>query len=127
MEILRIPSLAEKELRWRAPSPCSPASGPTCRSPSSRRSAAALGFDGLELACWGDHFEVDKALADDGYVRSLRELLERHELGVWAIGAHLVGQAVCDRIDGRHRAILPPEVYGDGDPYGLERPGLPLA
>ena len=20
------------------------------------------GYDGLELACWGDHFEVDKAL-----------------------------------------------------------------
>ena len=28
------------------------------------------GFDGLELACWGDHFEVDKALEDDGYVRA---------------------------------------------------------
>jgi sugar phosphate isomerase/epimerase len=26
--------------------------------------AAAWGFDGLELACWGDHFEVDKALND---------------------------------------------------------------
>jgi sugar phosphate isomerase/epimerase len=82
---------------------------------------SALGFDGLELACWGDHFEVDKALADDGYVRSLRALLERHELGVWAIGGHLVGQAVCDPIDGRHRAILPPQVYGDGDPEGVRR------
>ena len=39
-----------------------------------------------------------------------RELLERNGLGVWAIGAHLVGQAVCDPIDERHRAILPPEV-----------------
>ena len=48
-----------------------------------------------------------------------RELLERHGLGVWAIGAHLVGQAVCDRIDERHRAILPPEVYGDGEPEGV--------
>ena len=42
-----------------------------------------------------------------------------HGLGVWAIGAHLVGQAVCDRIDERHRAILPPEVYGDGEPEGV--------
>jgi sugar phosphate isomerase/epimerase len=83
--------------------------------------AAAIGFDGLELACWGDHFEVDKALADDGYVARLRELLDRHGLGVWAIGAHLVGQAVCDRIDDRHRAILPPEVWGDGDPEGVRR------
>jgi sugar phosphate isomerase/epimerase len=82
---------------------------------------AGFGFDGLELACWGDHFEVDKALADDGYVKSLRTLLEQHGLGVWAIGGHLVGQAVCDRIDERHRAILPPEVYGDGDPEGVRQ------
>src|SRR5690348_13589594 len=81
--------------------------------------AGSIGFDGLELACWGDHFEVDKALADPGYVRGRRELLERHGLGVWAIGAHLVGQAVCDRIDERHQAILPPEVWGDGDPEGV--------
>ena len=44
--------------------------------------AAAWGFDGLELACWGDHFEVDKALADSGYVAAKRELLERHGLHV---------------------------------------------
>ena len=44
---------------WHAPSRCSPASGPTCRSPSSPPSAASWGFDGLELACWGDHFDVD--------------------------------------------------------------------
>jgi len=83
--------------------------------------AAGIGFDGLELACWGDHFEVDKALSDPSYVRGRRELLERHGLGVWAIGAHLVGQAVCDRIDERHSAILPPEVWGDGDPEGVRR------
>ena len=77
------------------------------------------GFDGLELACWGDHFEVDRALADSGYARTRRELLEAHELGVWAIGAHLVGQAVCDLIDTRHREILPPEIYGDGEPEGV--------
>jgi sugar phosphate isomerase/epimerase len=58
-------------------------------------------FDGLELACWGDHFDVDEALADDGYVRSKRELLERHGLECWAIGTHLVGQAVCDPVDSR--------------------------
>ncbi len=79
------------------------------------------GFDGLELACWGDHFEVDRALADDGYVRGKRELLERHGLNVWAIGAHLVGQAVSDRIDERHRAILPPEIFGDGGQEGVRQ------
>jgi sugar phosphate isomerase/epimerase len=53
------------------------------------------GFDGLELACWGDHFDVPRALSDDAYCRQRRELLERHGLGCWAIGNHLVGQAVC--------------------------------
>jgi sugar phosphate isomerase/epimerase len=81
--------------------------------------AGDWGFDGLELACWGDHFEVDKALADDAYCRSRQEILERNHLNVFAIGAHLVGQAVCDRIDERHRAILPPEIYGDGEEEGV--------
>jgi sugar phosphate isomerase/epimerase len=84
-------------------------------------SCRSWGFDGLELACWGDHFEVDRALADESYCRAQRELLERNELGCWALGAHLVGQAVCDRIDERHRAILPPEVWGDGDADGVRR------
>ena len=82
---------------------------------------AEWGFDGVELACWGDHFEVDRALADTGYVKQKRELLERHGLGCWTIGAHLVGQAVADPIDARHRGILPPEVWGDGDPEGVRR------
>ncbi len=81
--------------------------------------AASWGFDGLELACWGDHFEVDRALAEPGYVDERRALLERHGLGCWAVGNHLVGQAVCDRIDLRHRAVLPPDVWGDGDPEGV--------
>src|SRR5919204_2201953 len=83
--------------------------------------AGAWGFDGLELACWGDHFEVDRALADEGYCRDRHEILERNHLNVFAIGAHLVGQCVCDPIDARHRAVLPPEVWGDGDPEGVRR------
>src|ERR687891_170313 len=83
--------------------------------------AAGWGFDGLELACWGDHFEVDRALAEDGYIESRREILDRNGLRCWALGAHLVGQAVCDPGDERHLAILPPEVWGDGDPEGLRQ------
>ena len=83
------------------------------------RKAGEWGFDGLELACWGDHFEVDRALAEEGYVRSVQEVLERNHLNCFAIGAHLVGQAVCDPIDARHQAILPPEVWGDGEPDGV--------
>jgi sugar phosphate isomerase/epimerase len=80
---------------------------------------SAYGFDGLELACWGDHFEVDKALADSEYCARKRELLQRYGLNCWAISNHLVGQAVLDRIDERHKSILPAYVWGDGDPAGV--------
>ena len=82
---------------------------------------AAWGFDGLELACWGDHFEIDRALADPGYAKAHRAVLEQYGLGCWALGAHLVGQAVCDPIDDRHRRILPFDVWGDGDPEGVRQ------
>jgi sugar phosphate isomerase/epimerase len=83
------------------------------------RKTKEFGYDGIELACWGDHFEVDKALADDKYCARKREFLESLELQCHAISAHLVGQAVLDRIDERHKAILPPHVWGDGDPEGV--------
>ena len=83
--------------------------------------AGGWGFDGLELACWGDHFEIDRALTDPDYTVSRRALLEREGLEVLALGAHLVGQCVCDPIDERHSAILPPEVWGDGDPEGVRQ------
>jgi sugar phosphate isomerase/epimerase len=81
--------------------------------------ARDFGYDGLELACWGDHFEVDKALADDTYCARKKDLLEKHDLKLFAISAHLVGQAVCDNVDARHRSILPDHVWGDGDPAGV--------
>jgi sugar phosphate isomerase/epimerase len=83
--------------------------------------AGEWGFDGLELACWGDHFEVDRAMSDSGYAQGRRELLERHGLGCWAIGNHLVGQAVCDPIDARHQGVLSGEIWGDGDPEGVRQ------
>jgi sugar phosphate isomerase/epimerase len=80
------------------------------------------GFDGLELACWGDHFQVDKALADDAYVRDRRDLLEKYGLQCFAISTHLVGQCVCDHpIDERHQDILPARIWGDGNPEGVRQ------
>lgn len=81
--------------------------------------AKEFGYDGLELACWGDHFEVDKALAEDDYCAKKREQLEKAGLQCFAISNHLCGQAILDTIDERHQAILPPEVWGDGDPAGV--------
>jgi sugar phosphate isomerase/epimerase len=83
--------------------------------------AKRMGYDGLELACWGDHFDVQRALHEEGYARRQRELLQEHGLDVWAIGNHLVGQAVCDRIDERHQAILPGRLWGEGDPENVRR------
>ncbi len=83
------------------------------------KKASEFGYDGLELACWGDHFEVDKALESDAYCRSRRDILEQHGLACFAISNHLVGQCVCDPIDDRHRAILPERLWGDGDPEGV--------
>jgi sugar phosphate isomerase/epimerase len=86
------------------------------------RLAASWGYDGLEIACWGDHFEVDRALTEDDYVAGRRAILERHGLGVWAISNHLVGQAVCDDpIDQRHQDILPADIWGDGDAEGVRQ------
>ena len=81
------------------------------------RLAAEWGFDGLELACWGDHLDVLRAVEEPGYADGRLALLAEHGLGLWAISNHLVGQAVCDDpIDSRHRDILPARVWGDGDP-----------
>src|SRR6478672_3286279 len=85
------------------------------------RKASDFGYQGIEVACWGDHFEVNKAVADPNYCGEKRDLLDRYDLQCHAISSHLVGQAVCDRIDQRHKAILPPHVWGDGDQDGVNR------
>lgn len=85
------------------------------------RKTKEFGYNCIELACWGDHFEVQKALKDDGYCAKKRELLEKHDLQCHAISAHLVGQAVLDNVDERHKAILPDYVYGDGNPAGVNK------
>ena len=41
------------------------------------RKASAWGYDGLEIACWGDHMDVRRAAADPAYVKEKRKILER--------------------------------------------------
>jgi sugar phosphate isomerase/epimerase len=85
------------------------------------KKAASWGYDGLELACWGDHFEVDKALKSKAYCKERWEILTENGLTAFAISNHLVGQAICDNIDKRHKAILSPEIWGKGDPEGVRK------
>ena len=81
--------------------------------------AAEWGYQGFELCCWGDHFEVQRALSEDAYCQQRLELLARHELTVAVLSNHKVGQAVCDPIGARHQSLLPDYVWGDGQPEGV--------
>lgn len=83
--------------------------------------AKRMGYDGVELACWGDHFDVDAAASSRNYVRRLWEMLSDHGLTCYSISNHLIGQAICDLIDERHQSILPADVWGDGDPEGVRK------
>jgi sugar phosphate isomerase/epimerase len=83
--------------------------------------AAEWGYQGLELCCWGDHFEVQRALSEEDYAPAKGELLRRLELEVPVLACHRVSQAVCDPIDGRHRDLLPDYVWGDGASAGVQQ------
>ena len=83
--------------------------------------AKSFGYDGIELPCWGDHFDPVPALKDPGYCKKKWDVLKSHGLTSFAISSHLVGQAICDNIDERHKAILPEDVWGDGDPEGVRK------
>ncbi|WP_322047482.1 sugar phosphate isomerase/epimerase [Paraburkholderia sp. J67] len=86
------------------------------------RLAASWGYDGLEIACSGDHLDVWRAAEDDAYLASRREILDRHGLKLYAISNHLAGQAVCDDpIDFRHQGIVRAKVWGDGEAEGVRQ------
>jgi sugar phosphate isomerase/epimerase len=83
--------------------------------------AAEWGYQGLELACWGDHFEVQRALSEEDYCQAKLDLLGRSDLTNLVLSNHRVGTAVCDRIDERHQQLLPDYVWGDGKPAGVQQ------
>ncbi len=83
--------------------------------------ARDFGYDGIELPCWGDHFNVQQALKDKNYCKGRWEILMDNGLTAYAISNHLVGQAICDLIDERHKLILPPHVWKDGNPEGVRK------
>jgi len=83
------------------------------------RKAHEWGFDGLEL---GGHLDIYRAATDQAYCQEILSLLSKYNLKLFALSAHLVGQAVCDPIDERrHRPILPAHVWGDGQPDGVKQ------
>ena len=85
---------------------------------------ASFGYDGLELACWGDHMDVAKAATDKSYCKKQLAILKKNNLKLFAISNHLAGQLVCDlNDDARSDAIAPPECAGDPEKkrqFGIE-------
>jgi sugar phosphate isomerase/epimerase len=77
------------------------------------KKASDWGYDGLELACWGDHFDVDQGSESKSYCDDRHALLAKYNLKCWAISNHLAGQCVCDRIDERHYGLAPESAQGD--------------
>jgi sugar phosphate isomerase/epimerase len=80
------------------------------------KKAAGWGYDGLELACWGDHMDVQKAAADKDYCRKQLAILGKNNLKVFAISNHLAGQLVCDlNNDSRSDGFAPADCAGDAE------------
>jgi sugar phosphate isomerase/epimerase len=77
--------------------------------------AASWGYDGLELACWGDHFDPQKGAEDINYCNDHLAMLEKKGIKVWAISNHLAGQLVCDLNDSRSDMFAPAELAGDAE------------
>lgn len=69
--------------------------------------ATNIGYDGLEIACHA-HLDVHRAIEDDDYVKQLHDILNKNNLEVWALGAHLIGQCVGDNWDSRLNNFAPP-------------------
>src|SRR5262245_31788098 len=82
---------------------------------------AEWGYQGLELVCWGDHFEVQRALSEPGYCQRKLDLLGKYDLQTLVLSNHRTSTAVCDRSDQRYKGLLPDYVWGDGDPEGVRQ------
>ncbi len=78
--------------------------------------ASSWGYDGIEIACWGEHLDVEKAASDKGYAGKMLEILKKNSLECFAISSHLAGQLVCDpNNDPRSDAFAPPGCRGNAD------------
>jgi len=75
--------------------------------------ASKMGYDGLEIASWGDHLNLEKAAKDEDYARERKKILEDNDLNAWAIGTHIIGQCVGARYDKRLDNFAPDELSGE--------------
>ncbi|MBQ9148318.1 MAG: sugar phosphate isomerase/epimerase [Oscillospiraceae bacterium] len=69
--------------------------------------AKKMGYDGLEIACWGNGVDLDRAVEDDTYVEWLLDNLKKNGLVCKALAAHIIGQCVGDAPDPRLNNFAP--------------------
>ena len=81
--------------------------------------AKEFGYDGLEIGCSDNHLDIGKL--SQAYCDGIKNTLASFGLELVAISNHLVGQCIGDRIDLRHKSILPARLWGDGDPEGVHQ------
>ena len=78
------------------------------------KKASEWGYNGLELACWGDHFDPVKGATDTSYCQQQKDILQENNLSVYSISHHLAGQLVCDlNNDSRSDGFAPPDCTGN--------------
>jgi len=69
--------------------------------------AAKMGYDGLEIAVWGNAFDLDKAYGDDNYIAYIKDTLKKNDLVCEALASHIYGQCVGDAPDPRLNNFAP--------------------
>lgn len=71
------------------------------------KTAHEMGYDGLELAVWGNAFDLDKAYSDDSYLEFIKKTLKKNNLELFALSTHIIGQCVSDLEDPRLNNFAP--------------------
>ena len=79
------------------------------------KTAKQMGYDGLEIACWGNHLDVKKAAEDMDYVKYIKDTLDKYGLVCKALATHIIGQCVGDYDDPRLDNFAPAELAGQKD------------
>ena len=47
--------------------------------------AASFGYEGLEIACWGDHMDVRRAATDMDYVQERKDILAKYKADIYNV------------------------------------------
>jgi sugar phosphate isomerase/epimerase len=78
------------------------------------KTISEIGYEGVEIACWGDHMDVEKAATDPKYVEERKAILKKYNLQCYALGNHLAGQCVADAFgDPRLAGFAPNKLAGN--------------